>query len=135
MLSMTEQSLASVLFPCFSHGFWTVHGHCTYFYASSQLSVGRIYKTKVHLTHTSRLGTAQLCTDGLMSSFSVFLSTKTESWAATLPFLHCFEGEGAQSVEEACCAKQICFPPCSFPQTYIPFPHKNSISAKLSKKK
>ena len=37
------------------------------------------------------------------------------------PCLHCFEG-GAQCVEGACCATQFCFPPCSFPQTFVPLP-------------
>ena len=54
---------------------------------------------------------------------------RAEPWAATLPCLHCFDG-GAQSVEEACCATQICFPSCSFPQIYVPLPHENSISVK-----
>lgn len=29
------------------------------------------------------------------------------------------------------CAAQICVPPCSFPQTYVPLPHENSTSVKL----
>ena len=38
-----------------SHGFWTVRGHCTYFYASSQSSFGRICKTKLHTEICSAL--------------------------------------------------------------------------------
>ena len=43
---------------------------------------------------------------------------------------NCFD-RGVQSVEGACCATQFCFPPCSFPQTYVPLLHENSISMKL----
>ena len=109
--------------PPTSHGFWTVCGHCTYFYASSQLIVGRICKLLS--------GTVWLCTEGLMLSFSVFSLTKTVPWAAASPCLHCFEGGVAQSVDRACCATQICFPLCSFAQTSVLLPHKNSISVKL----
>ena len=73
-------------------------------------------------------GTTQLCTDRLMSSFSVFSHTKTEPWPATSP---CMQGGGAQSVKGACFDTQICFPPCSLLQTYVPLPHENSISVKL----
>ena len=38
---------------------------------------------------------------------------------------------GAQSVEGASCATQICFPLCSFPLTYVPLPHENSISVNV----
>ena len=96
MLSMTEQSLAPVLFPCFSHGFWTICGHCMYFYASSQLSVDRICKTTVHLTHTSHSGTAWLCTQGSMSNFSVFSHTKTDAVGSRFAMLTLFwRGRGS----------------------------------------
>ena len=88
-------------------------------------------KTKVHLIRTSHAGTARLCIEGLMSSFSVFSLEKTEPWEAASPCLHRFEGGGAQFVEGACCATQICFPLRSFPQTYVPLPNENSISVKL----
>ena len=68
----------------------------------------RFQSTECWQTHTSRSGTARLCTEGLMSSFSVFSLTKTEPWAATSPCLHCFEGGRAQSVEGACCATKTC---------------------------
>ena len=44
-----------------------------------------------------------------MSSFSVFSTTKTEPWAATLPCFHCFDG-GDQSMEEGGGGDLLCHP-------------------------
>ena len=96
----------------FPHGFWTV---CAHFYISSRLSVGRICKATVDLTNTSHSGTARLCTEGLMLSFSVF---RWRRLSCGQPPRHAYivlKGEGL-SQEGACCATRICFPLCSFPR-------------------
>lgn len=117
--------------PYFAHDFLTLCGHCMYFFVSSQWSVDRICTITVHLTHESRLGTARLCTAGLAWSSAVFSQMQTEPLAAASPCLHCFERGGAQFVQGACCVTQMCFPPCSFPQTYVPPPDENVSAVKL----
>lgn len=110
---------------CFSRDFWTTGGQCMYFCASSQQNVDKIYKTRVHLTHNSHLGTARLGTESLASSFLIFSLTKSEPWLPALPRFQCFDGGGKAETMGASggvVSRRFTSPPSAFSLGICSFP-------------